>query len=315
MLQKISRLHVIRCLAIVPLFAIFMAACKKDAVVATAKTIAVQLAADTDYSLLTAALTKAGLTDALTKGDLTFFAPNNAAFTAAKIDKAYIDNAANTDALKALLNYHIVATKLDTAAIPKGANTSKATSAGANLFISKVGSKISVNGIEVTKPNTAAGNGVFHQIGRLLTAPTGTIIQAVQGNSNLSFFLAAILKCKLDATAFLTENITVFAPINQAFIDAGYKTIADIQALDAAKTATLTNILQYHIVNARAFSTNLTNSQQITMANKAMLRVGIDNAGVTLLGVGNGTKVTNVTTLNGIATNGVIHVIDRVLLP
>jgi uncharacterized surface protein with fasciclin (FAS1) repeats len=314
MLQKISRLHVIRCLAILPLFAIFMAACKKDAVVAAAKTIAVQLAADTDYSLLTAALTKAGLTDALTKGDLTFFAPNNAAFTAAKIDKAYIDNAANTEALKALLNYHIIATKLDTAAIPKGANTSKATSAGANLFISKVGSKISVNGIEVTKPNTAAGNGVFHQIGRLLTAPTGTMIQALQGNSNLSYLVAAILKCKLEA-AFGTENITAFAPINQAFIDAGYKTIADIQALDATKTATLANILQYHIVNARAFSTNLTNSQQITMANKAMLRVGIDNAGVTLLGIGNGTKVTNVTTLNGIATNGVIHVIDRVLLP
>jgi uncharacterized surface protein with fasciclin (FAS1) repeats len=314
MLQKISRLHVIRCLAILPLFAICMAACKKDAVVAAAKTIAVQLAADTDYSLLSAAIVKAGLTDALTKGTLTIFAPNNAAFAASGIDKAFIDKAVATD-LATLLKYHVLDTKIDAAGIPAAANTAKATLDGKNLFITKVGDKVSINGVLVTKADGAAGNGVIHQIGRLLTPPSGTVIQAAQANANLSYLVAAILKCKLE-TAFGAENITAFAPVNAAFIEAGYKTILEIQNLDAAKTTALSNILQYHIVNARAFATNLTNSQQITMANKGTVKVGIEATGaVAVQGNGNGVKFANATTLNSIATNGVIHIIDRVLLP
>jgi uncharacterized surface protein with fasciclin (FAS1) repeats len=313
MFRNVSRFHVMLFLALIPSFAIFMAACKKEEVVAATKTIAATLAADSDYSLLQTLITKAGLADALGKGSLTVFAPSNAAFAAAGIDKAYIDGHAAAH-LTALLNYHILDTKLEFATIPTVANTEKATLAAKNLYLTKTADKLTVNGVLVSKLDGAAGNGVIHKIDRVLTPPSGTVIQAAQANANLSYLVAAVLKCKLEA-ALGADNITVFAPVNQAFIDAGYKTILDIQNLDATKTAGLATILQYHVVNARAFSTNLTNSQQVTMANKGTMRVGIDADKVTLLGNGNGTKVTNVTALNSMATNGVIHVIDRVLLP
>jgi uncharacterized surface protein with fasciclin (FAS1) repeats len=104
--------------------------------------------------------------------------------------------------------------------------------------------------------------------------------------------------------------LTVFAPTNQAFINANFATIASIQAADPA---TLTRILTYHVIAARVLSSDLTESATPTTLNGGTVTITL-SGGAKVKGIGN-TTASNITSADIITTNGVVHVIDQVLLP
>jgi len=268
-----------------------------------------------DFTLLRAAVTKAGLGNALSSGSLTVFAPNNAAFQDAGLTEAAINNLTQAQAA-AVLQYHVVNTRTPASALPEAVNTAVTTLDNGTVYVTKAGSNVSVNGARVIQADVAASNGVIHVIDRVLMPPMGNIVQtAVADNTNFSYLVAAVQRASqgsTDVAAILSGPgpFTVFAPVNQAFIAAGFPTIESIQAADPA---TLATILTYHVVPGRVFSTNLVNGN-VTTAQGGNVSVSL-GTGVQVTGLGNNGSAANVVVPNVVATNGVIHAVDRVLLP
>ncbi|MGV3560348.1 fasciclin domain-containing protein [Larkinella arboricola] len=267
-----------------------------------------------DFSLLEAAVVRAGLADALRTGTLTVFAPTNAAFQAAGFANEAAINAAPVETLQAVLQYHVVGQRIGAADIPTAANTAVPTLSNGTLYVTKDATGVSVNGARVTQADLGASNGVIHVIDRVLMPATQNIVQIAQANPELSLLVAAVTRGGapvLDALS-AAGPLTVLAPTNAAFQAAGF---ADAAAINAAPVQTLTNILTYHVIASRAFSTNLTDDATVTTAQGGTLRADVSNTGVSFLGNGNNNQTAKVTRANILATNGVVHVIDRVLLP
>ncbi|WP_113635135.1 fasciclin domain-containing protein [Nubsella zeaxanthinifaciens] len=294
----------------------FFSSCKKDNDVQENLSIADIVAADDNFSLLETALNHAQLTGTLKgEGNFTLFAPNNAAFAAAGLDTDAKITAMSAETLKQILLYHVLPNRTPASAIPTASNTAVATSANANVFVTKNANGVFVNGATVLTADVNAKNGVVHIINRVLMPASGNIVQAAQANANFSFLVAAITRASQGSTNVAqvlsgTGPFTVFAPTNQAFINAGFTTIASIQA---ASPATLTNILTYHVIAGRVLSSDLTEGAMPTTVQGGKVTISL-TGGAKVKGLGNTTS-SNITTTNVITTNGVIHAIDQVLLP
>ena len=292
------------------LLGVGLVGCKEDV---AQLSIAETVNTNADFSILKAAITRANLTDALSKGTLTVFAPNDVAFKNAGIDLSTV-NSMPIPMLTSVLQYHVLSTTTASTAIPTAANTEVTTLGGAKAYITKNATGVSINGKKVVTPDLAASNGVIHVIDNVLMPPAGNIVVVAQGNANLTYLVAAVLRAGSTNTTLIptlsNNTLTVFAPTNAAFIAAGFPTIASI---NAAMPATLATILLNHVVADRVFSSNLVAGNVAAVGGKPLtITLG---TGVQVRGAGNGTNNANVTAANIVATNGVVHVVDRVLLP
>lgn len=289
--------------------------CKKDEENSSPKTITDVVSANANFSTLKSAVVKAGLAATLSgPGPFTVFAPDNEAFEGSGITSSVIESLSD-DQLKAILLYHTIGSKIMAAGVPSGPNAAVTTAGGGTLYVTKNGNGVFVNGWKVTSADIAASNGVIHSIEHVLVPPAGNLVEVAQANSNLSYLVAAVIRASTGTTnvaAVLSSAgpFTVFAPTNQAFIDAGFPTIASIQA---ANPNTLASILTYHVLSARAFSSDLSDGQTLTTVNGGTIKVGL-GSGATVIGNSNATAA-NISGVNIMATNGVVHVIDKVLLP
>lgn len=263
------------------------------------------------------ALTRAGLTDKLKTGSLTLFAPNDAAFRAAGYSsKASLDSLATAD-LQRLLQYHVLDSRLSASALPVNVPTSVQTAlvtATVSLFKAADG-KLYANAGRVVQPDIGADKSVMYVIDRLLTVPTQTTVEVIRTTTNLSMFRLAVERVGAGITNTLLSptdrGITVFAPSNKAFQEAGF---ANEDAILAADINRLTEILRYHVVTSRAFSPTL-RSGDVSTAQGTPITVAINAKGTTVTGKGNPTVAGIVLKTDLITTNGVVHIIDRVLLP
>lgn len=282
-----------------------------DNVSAPSKTITQIVVDDPNFSFLEAAVIKAELATALSgTGPLTVFAPTNDAFRAAGFTTEASVTAASKETLVSILTYHVVGSNVTAASIPTATNTEVTTLNTAKIFVTKNDKGVFVNSATVTKADVKATNGTIHVINKVLMPATGTIVAAAQGNANLSFLVAAVIKADLVTTLNGTGPFTVFAPTNDAFKAAGFATEA---AVTAASKDALTPILTYHVLSGRVFSTDLTEGLQPTTVNGAKVTVTLAG-GAKVKGLGNATA-SNIVTTDIFTTNGVVHVIDRVLLP
>lgn len=276
------------------------------------------IAQNTNLSLLSAAILRAGLTDEINKANITIFAPTNDAFVAAGYANAAAINAAPVADLQRILRYHIVNSRIDRSAIPTGVNTTYQTTLTNNtISVYKVSQDdISVNSGKITQGDNPTAGSVVHIINKVLIPATVNITDLVKANANLSFLAAAIARADAATQAAINatsqNGMTLFAPTNDAFKAAGY---ADVAAIQAASQTTISNLLLYHVLKFSAYSQTFQNGADIATAQGTTVRTNVASGKVTLLGKGNGTSVANVTTADQVASNGVVHIIDRVLLP
>lgn len=298
------------------------------------KTITQTVVDDPNFSILEAAVVKTGLANALAGGTLTVFAPNNAAFEAlsAPFNSAAsitaITDQAQIDALRGILQYHVLGASVASSALQP--TQTVATLKSDSLTVSKVGSNVYVNGsaAQVVTADVSASNGVIHVINKVLTPPSGSIAAIASASSNFNLLVAAVTKANL-ATALSSGRYTVFAPTDEAFLgglralglaDANtteQQAIAVIQGLQPGETLTLLgNILRYHVVPTRAFSVDLTNNQSVpTLLAQKNLTVVLANNAVSIRDLNSTSTDATVNPADLIATNGVIHVINQVLIP
>lgn len=264
-------------------------------------------------SKLVTALAKAELADTLdSNGPFTVFAPNNDAFTKAGLNN--LDSLSSAQ-LKPILNSHVVNGEIKSSDIQSGA---KETAGGSHIYFSKNSTGLYINGtIKVISSDLDASNGVIHTIDNVITPPTSSLVQLIGGDSDYSELVALAAQADTsvaNALAAAAQNgMTVFAPSNAAFT-ALYATTPKDSLLAPANKAMLTNILLYHVLPGRVFTTDLPNvTGEVATANPAA-KVTFDLSGGTKI-VGKTSGASNVTTTNILGTNGVIHKIDKVLIP
>lgn len=298
-----------------------MTSCKKDDE-ATPQTVTDVVIAGDQFTLLEAAVVRAGLADALRNtNNITVFAPTDAAFRAAGFADVAAINATPVATLTSVLQYHVLPARVASSAINNGDNQAQTTLLPSNntVYVTRNSAGVSINGARVTQADVAASNGVIHVIDRVLLPPAGNLLESLvalnaANNNNFSLLIAAATRvgaAVVNTLSTAAGPFTVFAPTNAAFTAANLGTEA---AINAAPIATLQAVLLNHVVAARAFSTNLA-SGPVPAAGGQNLAVAVGASGVTVTGRGNGTNASNVTRADVVATNGVIHVIDRVLLP
>jgi uncharacterized surface protein with fasciclin (FAS1) repeats len=288
-----------------------VSSCDKDDDAPAQSTITDLVVNDANLSLLETAVVKANLATTLSgPGPFTVFAPTDAAFTASGITPAVI-NTLTSAQLNTILLYHTLPAEVFAANVPAGPNAKVITASGDSVFVTKNGTGVFVNGIGVTQADIDASNGVVHLMSRALLPPVGNIVQVAQADPNFTYLVAAVVRAGLAATLSGPGTFTVFAPTNAAFIAAGFPTIASIEA---AVPADLAKIITYHAISGRVFSSDLSNGATPATVQGGTVTIGISGSGATVKGITNPT-VSNIIGTNVMARNGVIHVIDRVLLP
>ncbi|MGD0170865.1 MAG: fasciclin domain-containing protein [Halobacteriota archaeon] len=134
--------------------------------------------------------------------------------------------------------------------------------------------------------------------------PTQTIAQITENNTNLTTLVSLLKKTNLTDVLSGPGNYTLFAPDNAAFAKVNASTLANLQNNSTA----LTTLLLYHVIPAKLLANNFTGSGTLTTVNGLSLPYSV--SGTTIM-VGNAT----VTKADINATNGVIHIIDSVLVP
>jgi uncharacterized surface protein with fasciclin (FAS1) repeats len=297
--------------------------CKKDDDPVVTNTITDVVVATPSFSVLEEAVVKANLASTLSgAGPFTVFAPDNGAFSSAGITSATVATLTPTQ-LSDLLLYHTIGSKILAASVPAGPNAKVITAGGDSVFVTRNGSGVYVNGIKVAVADVAADNGVIHQLTKALNKPSGNIVATAQAaGSGLDSLVKAIVRANNapggDPTLIATlssANLTVFAPTNAAFTQVlGALSLTDINNIPVA---TLLAVLRYHVVGGRAFSSDLANGN-LTMLAGGNTTINLTNGtggGPTIKGNGNGTNNSNIVGTNIMCRNGVVHVIDRVLLP
>jgi transforming growth factor-beta-induced protein len=290
----------------------------------------VQVAASKpQFSTLVSLVKKAGLAGTLSKGQFTVFAPTNAAFAYLKAHDPATYRAATTNSavLKKVLTYHVVGKKiLAPAAIAAAkANAKVTTVEGEKIALSLAGGQIKLNGSSaVVLPNVVASNGVIHVVNRVLVppsltkapapapAPAQSILQLAAANPDFSTLVSLVQKAGLVEALSGAGPVTIFAPTNEAFQKLAAAAPATFAAV-IADPALLTKVLTYHAVSGAIKST-----QAITVAQQNGSVTSLEGEPISLSLVGG--KLTldgssTVVTADIAATNGVIHVIDTVLVP
>ena len=256
------------------------------------------------HTSLVAAVIQADLLPTLQgTGPFTVFAPTDQAFTDAGIDLAALDNPTGKQTLSDILLYHVVSAEVQSSDVT---DCMSADAANGQPLSFTVGSTVMVNDANVTSTDVVASNGLIHVIDKVLT-PSDTpnnIPRTAQCTGIHNSLVAGVIQAELLETLQGTGPFTVFAPTDQAFIDAGI----DLAALNTPEgKATLSDILLYHVVSGEVPSSAVTECLAATAVNGQSLSFT----------VGDGVMVNdaNVTLADVNTSNGVIHVIDKVLTP
>jgi len=271
----------------------------------TNPTVTDLVVSDPNFSILEAAVLKANLADALaTSNPITVFAPDNAAFNAAGITEAVIASLP-VSRVDSILKYHVHPGFVTASDVP--ASDAITTLLGTQLYASNNANGVFFNGIGVKQANVQAANGVVHVMNNVLIPPTRTIAQIAAGDTSFSFLVQAVTKAGLLSAISGPGKFTVFAPTNAAFRAAG---ITDINALPQA---TVETVVKYHVLTTNVFASDLINNTNVPTLQGGNLLINTAPARVK---IASSTAVSsNITAANITATNGVVHVIDRVLLP
>ena len=310
-------------MALVATLTILFTACKKGDVLqpnpkalqnTEKKSIAELVKMSPRHSFLYAAVVKAGLASTLSgAGTFTVFAPTDDAFKAAGFPNVKAVQDAPADVLQGILLYHALGSKVVSSAVQGASALAVATLAGKDFYVSGNNGYVWVNDATVITKDIMANNGVIHVIDKVLMAPSKNLVELAQSVPQLSTLVAAVVQLGQPTIDLLATGgpFTVMAPTNDAF--ANLLTALGKGSLAEIPNDLLAAVLTYHVIPGRVFSYNLSEGLMPATANGEKLTFSLDG-GATVKGKSNATA-SNIIAVNVLGTNGVVHVIDQVLLP
>jgi len=275
---------------------------------------------DSDFDILEAALQAANLVELFDEpGEYTVFAPTDSAFEAAGISESTISSMP-VDYLAYLLQYHVIGEELTAIKISAG---NRETLSSSRIPIVVNGDSIALEGANIIESDILASNGVIHKINRVLTDIEPSLTEGLEV-LDLTILLDAISKAEgVSDTLAKYNDFTFFAPTNQAlenFLDE-----IGQNSLDNIPEDILAEILRYHLVRVKdnpLSEFELINfNTLISTIDTVDLRKSVNSGTLTLSlnpDSDNATVITdnfNLVTEDLITTNGIVHVIDKVLIP
>jgi uncharacterized surface protein with fasciclin (FAS1) repeats len=294
----------------------FLSSCSDDEMPPILPQTVLEIAvANSNFSTLVNAVEEANLTTRLSGDDpVTVFAPTNEGF------QDFLDqNGLSADELLAnptlsgILSYHLVAGTIPSSIIQPGAVT---TLSGGKFYVSQdPASNLWINGkARVTQADVQGSNGIIHVLDFVLTPPTQTLAEIAvdasqEATPEFTQLVAALSRMNLveAVNGDNNDNFTVFAPTDAAF----QQLYADlgVGGLEGISDELLTQVLLYHVVPVRAFSQDLRQDASLpTLLEGQTLTVDLANLQINDSGLIE-------SSLNILGINGVIHAIDKVLVP
>ena len=304
-----------------------------DAVLMPADNLVEVASAAEPLSTLVSAVAAAGLVDTLSDEapGFTVFAPTNDAFAAISetvtplLDTINSDDATDDEkaeaqtALQSVLTYHVLTMQVDSTAAVAAAPLYVETVNGGSLLVDTDDSgNLKINGVDVVPGSVdiEASNGIVHLIDEVLLPKN--IVETLQNDSRFETLVTAVVEAELVDTLSAADGMfTVFAPTDAAFEALPEGTLASL--LEPENQAELQGILTYHVLDSMVDSaTALTlDGQRATTVNGKQVRVSVNDGGTDddasddmLMIDGATVTITDIKT-----SNGIIHVIDTVLLP
>ncbi len=276
----------------------------------------VQIAqADARFSILAEAVAAADLADDLSAaGPFTVFAPTNDAFAAllAELNLSKAQLLADKPLLTAVLSYHVLPARVAKAAVPLGQAITPL--AGGIFKIDQVGSDLVITDgrnrtAKIVQADVPAANGVIHAIDRVILPADKTIVETAIATPGFGTLVEAVQAAGLVDTLNGAGPFTVFAPTDDAF--AALLAELNITKDDLlADTALLTKVLTYHVVPGRVLKAEVPVGTPIATVQGETFSVNASLAITDQRG-----RSANITATDVLASNGVIHVIDKVILP
>ncbi|MDX1591514.1 MAG: fasciclin domain-containing protein, partial [Balneolaceae bacterium] len=258
-----------------------------------------------NFTTLVDLLVQANLVDTVANNEITVFAPTNDAFETlfAEVDP----NTLTAEQVENILLYHTIigSTVLSTDLAAEQTVESGSTE---RLYITADESGVTVNASSnVVTPDVQSANGVIHAVDTVLLPNAFVDVTGiVSKNYNLTTLLGLLSDNDLVGTLQGAGPFTVFAPTNAAF-EAIEGTLATLSSEQVVST------LLHHVYDALVLSTDLQPSQTVTMLNDQDITITVSNSTVTITSAGGATA--EVTVADQVGTNGVVHIIDGVLVP
>jgi transforming growth factor-beta-induced protein len=268
----------------------------------------VEVAADAgQFTILIEAAQKAGLADALsTTEGITVFAPTDDAFKMllADLGATSLDDIPVADLTNILL-YHVIGSKAMSTDLKSGyfPTLSKSGDNNMSMYIN-VGDGVTINkNTKVTAADITAKNGVIHVVDKVILPPS--VVNIALDNDNFTILVQAVVKAGLVDALSGKGPFTVFAPTNDAF-NALFAQLG-ISGINDLTAEQLIPILTYHVVAGNVLSTGLSNGEVGTLNQGKKLTVNLNN----------GVKINDseVVAADIQGSNGVVHVINKVLIP
>ena len=314
--QKWISYSSVKALVILAILAVTLAACsdntatEEESKTAESKTIVDIAAEDGRFTTLVTALQAAGLDSVLAgEGPFTVFAPTDDAF--GKLPEGTIASLLETiPALKNILLYHVVSGNVLAADVVT--LESAVTLQGQTVSISVMGDVVKINDSQVIITDIQGSNGIIHVIDTVLlpaeeeskTAESKTIVDIAAEDGRFTTLVTALQAAGLDSVLAGEGPFTVFAPTDDAFGKLPEGTIASLlETIPALK-----NILLYHVVSGNVLAADV-----VTLESAVTLQ----GQTVSISVMGDVVKINDsqviITDIQG--SNGIIHVIDTVLLP
>ena len=258
------------------------------------------------FQTLVAAVQAAGLVETL-KGDgpFTVFAPTDAAF--AKLPEGLVADLLkpeNRPKLQSILTYHVVPGAVKAADVVKlsGATTVQ----GEKVEITVNDGQVKVDDANVVKTDIHTSNGVIHVIDSVILPADKDIVGTAVAAGSFNTLVAAVQAAGLVETLQGAGPFTVFAPTDEAFAKVPQDVVADL--LKPENKDKLAAILTYHVVPGKVMASDVVKVKSATTVQGTDVDVTVSGNGVMIDGA-------NVIAADIETTNGVIHVIDSVILP
>lgn len=338
---------------VLPLFlftAVISTSCNKDVPAAapilfpsSGATIGEILNTNPNFSILSAAVTKAGMMAAVSdkNNQFTVFAPSNAAFIASGIPLAAI-NALPAATVTSIVQYHVVpGRKLMSSAIPMSfPNVQMPTSfiipapntsplVRFSSFPSKRGDRLWINNIPIVTPDVDASNGAIHVTAAVVAPPSRVLLDTIARDIDMQYLVAAVVAADAGVPAgsrfqdFLANplaNFTVMAPTNAAFMAlfTALRLPVSPNSFRLLPATTVRGIVAYHLLLGRAFAANLPTA---ATGVPTLLSASLPTAPLLTIDATQGARgarnpsYSRITAIDRHAINGVYHKIDQVLLP
>ena len=313
----------LKIIPILLLTTLFLQSCDNDDETVTNNIVDIAQSSE-DFTSLVAALQKANLVTTLqTQGPFTVLAPTNAAFSTFLSNNGFDSlDEVPVDVLTNILLNHVVGGRLASTDLTTGYAstfaTSSASDASMSIFIDTSNGGVKFNGISsVASADISADNGIVHVVDAVIGLPS--VVTFAVADPTFSTLVAALTRDDLTtnfvgvlsiATGTSPAPFTVFAPTNDAFgsllSELGIAGLADIDE------PTLDSVLKYHVVaGANVLDTNLTDDMTVTTLGGD---ITANVTGGATLTNSNG-RVSDIIATNVQANNGVIHAINKVILP